>query len=31
MILKESFTKDWIHSHREREGLDKLTRRWWKK
>lgn len=25
MILKESFTKDWIHSHREREGLDKIN------
>lgn len=25
MILKESFTKDWIYSHREREGLDKIN------
>lgn len=25
MILKESFTKDWIHSHREREGLDRIN------
>lgn len=25
MILKESFTKDWIHSHRERDGLDKIN------
>jgi len=25
MILKESFTKDWIHSHREREGLNRIN------